>query len=199
MVKLIKISIAIIILLVIVTIAVVLFSSGYHEVATQEKKALIKSGEAIRGGELTQDMITNEASVDRKEGVNVIPSDDKIDDTIQFLFAALELNDVEQFTYSFNTELILIDFQSFDDSGKKKIKDAMDQITKDGKLKEVKYKTDEDAQTIQLKLIYDDGYETKVQLTYEKARSILFENRPYFYQITSSPMEIIQQTENKEG
>lgn len=63
-------------------------------VSTEEKKALIKNGEAIRGGELTQEMLTNEAPVDRKKGVRVIPSDDTMDNTIQFLIAALELNDV---------------------------------------------------------------------------------------------------------
>ncbi|WP_268748361.1 hypothetical protein [Gracilibacillus boraciitolerans] len=38
----------------------------------------------------------------------------------------------------------MIDLQSFDDSGKKKIKEAMDQITMGGKLNEVKYKKDDD-------------------------------------------------------
>lgn len=199
MLRFIKICIYSTIGILLVTAGLTLYTAfnRYEHLDISEKVGLIDEGNAIRGGETTQDIVINKETT--LEGRDHLPTSNVSDktpvDAIEFLFASLFLNDVEHFTFSFNLEVILMEFQGLDISGKNKISESMQEISRNNTIKEVQYNELRDNQ-MEIKITYDDDKEAEVKVKLAKAESINYSNRPYFYHIMTSPSEIIKQIED---
>ncbi|MFD1609766.1 hypothetical protein [Oceanobacillus luteolus] len=200
MVKFIKICVYSIIFIVIFVGGITLISylNRYEAMDINEKVKLIESGEAIRGGETSQSAVINEETAldnKTKKRNNIRLSDSNPLDPVQFLFASLALEDIDQFIFSFNVETILFEYQSLDDTAKEQILSSMKQISRENTIDSIQYNELKNNQ-IELKILYEDGKEAEITLQLDRTTSINYELEPVFYNILTPISEIIEQIEN---
>lgn len=159
------------------------------------KTKLIETDEAIRGGIPTHDIPQEDDMYYEeieKERVSSLSDNDPLK-TLAFLFASLNLENVDHFSYSFFLEIILIDLRIFyDDQGKEKVKEVMKEISRHNTIESVKYVELKDNQ-FELKILYEDNKEANVTLQLEKGVSVIYENEPTYYYVVTPPSEIIEQ------
>lgn len=196
--RIIKLCIYTLILIVIFAgaISLISFIIRFEPLEIDEKIELIKEGNAVRGGETTQAAVVNEETAEKNENERerIRLSDSTALDAIQFLFASLSLQDVDQFIFTFNVETILLEYQSLDDHAKEQIKDSMNQLSRGNTISNIKFNQLKDNK-FELKIGYEDDKEAKVTLQLDKTISINYESEPTFFNIITPVSDIIEQIE----